>query len=97
MGQWPRQETPGAQGLVTSDLEREAVLRQNELLRDPRFKDCFQALRRCCVCLRGSCEDKASCSAEFEAWTKSKWAAELGKEHVRRHPGVGTPLFGDGH
>ena len=61
---------------MTSDLERDVVLEQNDRLRE-QFKntspDLFQKLRRCCICLLGSCEDQAACRTEFAAWAEGQW------------------------
>jgi hypothetical protein len=81
---------------VTSDLERKAVLEQNEWLREryntrTEHAELFQKLRRCCICLQASCADQVACRAEFEEWTKKRWDAavderldeKLGPEMVR--------------
>jgi hypothetical protein len=68
---------------VTSDLEREVVLAQNDALRE-RFRtsrpEVFQKLRRCCICLRSSCGNPEPCRAEFAEWTQKKWDAAVERQ-----------------
>lgn len=70
---------------MTSDLEREVVLKQNEWLREhyntrTEHAGLFQKLRRCCVCLQASCADQAACRAEFAEWTQKRWDAAVEKQ-----------------
>jgi len=68
---------------VTSDLEREWVLEQNDELRR-RFRvsqpEVFQKLRRCCICLQSSCLQQALCRAEFAEWAQKKWDSAVVKQ-----------------
>jgi hypothetical protein len=79
VGEHDGQALAGPQGAVTSQIEREAVLRQNELLRQhySHVPGLFQKLRRCCICLQNSCVDLSACSSEFETWTKANWEHEV--------------------
>lgn len=91
---------------MTSDEEREAVLWQNDLLRE-RYPGLFQKLRRCCICLQSSCSDLSACRAAFAEWTERKWdravEAELDRRDPHRGPyirfhedGTQTPCTHDG-
>ena len=78
---------------MTSDLEREVVLAQNDALRE-RFRwgvpDTFQKLRRCCICLQASCADQAACRAEFATWAERKWNDAVDKQ-LASPPPQGDP------
>jgi hypothetical protein len=74
---------------VTSDVERAAVLWQNEMLREhyrTANPGLFQKLRRCCICLQSSCSDQSACRAEFETWTQKRWDRSVEAELDRRDP-----------
>jgi len=72
---------------MTSDIERNVVLEQNDALRE-RFKhskpELFQRLRRCCICLLASCEDQAACRAEFARWAENQWDDAVDEALSRR-------------
>lgn len=71
----------------TSDLEREAVLWQNDIVRRKfaaNSPGSFQKLRRCCICLRNRCKDQAKCRAEFTAWAERKWDAAVAEVAAAR-------------
>lgn len=79
---------------MTSDVEREVVLKQNEWLREhyntrTEHAGLFQKLRRCCICLKSSCGNPGPCRAEFEEWTKKRWDAAVDEELTNR--GIGDP------
>ncbi len=75
---------------MTSDVEREAVLWQNEMLREryysSKYPGLFQKLRRCCICLGNFCIEQALCRAEFEEWTQQRWDRAVEAELDRRDP-----------
>lgn len=82
---------------MTSDDERRLVLAQNDLLRVEGVRGkYFQALRRCCICLKNQCDNQSECRKEFEIWAKKEWSRALQDEHVRRHPGEGSPRYYEG-
>jgi hypothetical protein len=83
--------------LRTTDEEREIVLRQNDALREqlinrsdyrvpqgPFRPDTYRRLRRCALCLQGSCADQAACRAEFATWTERIWDAAVRAECAAR-------------
>lgn len=86
MDEQDRETLARAKGVVTSDIEREAILLQNELLREPRFAAVRARLRRCCVCARRRCKDRQACRDELELWTRARWDDSL--------PFNGNPLNG---
>ncbi len=78
---------------MTSDVEREAVLWQNDLLREhyrTQHPGLFQKLRRCCVCLQSSCADQSACRTAFAEWTERKWDRAVETELDRRDPHRGS-------
>ena len=87
MAEQDRQALAREQGAVTSDEERDAVLWQNEMLRE-RYKDSFQRLRRCCICLQGECADRGVCRAEFAAWTERKWNQAVDAQLGTKRKGI---------
>lgn len=81
---------------MTTDEERDWVLRQNAML--PTYPPgLYQRLRRCCICLLPKCAEQAACRATFEEWSRAKWARELERVHATRAPEGPTPNFRDGH
>ena len=84
---------------MTSDLERELVLEQNDRLRE-RFRTSnpgvFQKLRRCCICLQSSCSDQSACRETFAVWAERKWnkavddQLDVGRKALDFSAGVAT-------
>lgn len=88
-----RQEDAREEGPVTSDEERDIVLRQNDAL-PPDYR---RSLRRCPICLNtGGCPSPSICRLELAEWAKRKWTAELEKEYARRYPNESPISFDDG-